>query len=132
MACIERTYSATKAVWSRGSTSVGVFVPFFQVDATAFRSARASYRLTADKAITSNCDVEVRPQYAISNDGATWPTSIAFGPAASSTLGWHYGSDFDTLVTDGRQLLFGVRVVNTSGTAIRGALVELRVELKGD
>ena len=134
MACQERTFSVTKSVWSKGSTSSGNFVPFFTVDATAFREARVAFRLSPDTALgDSTCAVTVRPEYALSKDGGvTWPSTIGFGPSATDAKGWHYATDYEALNAEARSVIFGVRVLNVSGTAIRGALVKLRVDLRSE
>lgn len=69
--------------------------------------------------------------YQVSYDGLTWTSPTPVGVQRESD-GVAYGTTFTALSSTRRWVRYGVRLRNSSGSALNTAYVTLRVETKGD
>jgi hypothetical protein len=127
MPCHDQQRSATRGVWSNDSTSTAVFVPFLQIPRNDFDEVRPSFLLGVDTGAVVECG------YRTSQDGITWGSVTAFGPSATSTAGWSFGTAYVTPTAAARHVQFGISCKNDTGTSgVRSAQVTLQLDLRAE
>jgi hypothetical protein len=117
MGCSSRTVSATNAVWNLGTS--GVFVPFFEFRVNKVHSAKPSLILagpTSTVQIQAAVVAVLRGQTWYSASGTAWGQTT-FGPAATTSLGWTWGTAYDTPSDDYQFVRYGIYCSSTGSSA---------------
>ena len=114
-------------VWSMASTSTGLFHGLTtEMNSTELHKVRISFEIRNNSGAAK---VQGAVRYK-SPTATSWDSATAFGPSATTSEGWSFGTSFADLTTGHgtRKLLgqLGVVVVNDSGTDVELARVRIQ------
>jgi hypothetical protein len=129
MACSKNFKTSFQLLWSGGSTSTTVKHALVgPINASEAHKVRPSWELRG-----SSPAISLRAFYQYSDDLETWDSETEFGPAASSTEGWTYGTTFTDITAGTRKLYvrFGLAAKNASGTEIEVGRARLQLDFEG-
>ena len=128
MGCGPKTLNLANGVYTKGSTTTPIFVPYMpSLLAGDYSDFRAKIELRDD----SGTDCEVNRAVQTSDDGVTWGTAAAFDDAAGwlSTEGFSEPAAFTSTDASKQFFRLGIVAKNKASTAIERMRVTMTIDL---
>ena len=114
-------------LWTAGSDTNSVFIPFFEAPVSEVTNARISVLMSS-----STGAIRFRRWVFYSDDGVTWGDDVAFQDSGwvTTTDAWEWGDQFYSADQSRQHVRYGIYVSNSSGTKSERAVMDVVLDLE--